>query len=217
MCFSPEASFLSAGLLSAIGAIAIKRTRERRELPMAAIPLLFGLQQAVEGALWLVLPVAPSGSAAHVLTAGFLTFALIIWPTYVPLAAISLEASARRRRLMTLALAAGVVTSAYFVWRMVSLPHLAVIRDMHIVYFSGRPQVAPIALAYLCAVAAPLLLSSRRMIVIFGAIVLVGAPVAYFFYLEAFQSVWCFFAAAASAVLLGHFERSRRRTPALPA
>jgi hypothetical protein len=36
--------------------------------------------------------------------------------------------------------------------------------------------------------------------------------VAYVLYWEAFVSVWCFFAAAASAVILWHFELSRRRS-----
>jgi uncharacterized membrane protein YjjB (DUF3815 family) len=65
-------------------------------------------------------------------------------------------------------------------------------------------------LAYLASVSLPLLMSSRRTLVMLGAIVLVGALVAYGFYLEAFQSVWCFFAAAASVVILAHFEWLRR-------
>jgi hypothetical protein len=40
--------------------------------------------------------------------------------------------------------------------------------------------------------------------------VLAGSALAYVFYWEAFVSVWCFFAAAASVVILLHFERSRR-------
>ncbi len=44
---------------------------------------------------------------------------------------------------------------------------------------------------------------------------LIGSLVAYIFYWEAFQSVWCYFAAAGSLVILGHFEWSRRRRPAL--
>jgi hypothetical protein len=36
--------------------------------------------------------------------------------------------------------------------------------------------------------------------------------VAYVAYMNAFQSVWCFFAAAASVAIIGHFEVVRRRT-----
>jgi uncharacterized membrane protein len=57
-----------------------------------------------------------------------------------------------------------------------------------------------------------LIASSRRAIIVLGAIILVGSVVAYAFYWEAFMSVWCFFAAAASVVILGHFEWARRRS-----
>jgi hypothetical protein len=55
------------------------------------------------------------------------------------------------------------------------------------------------------AIGLPLLMSSQRTVVVLGAIV-----VAYALYWEAFVSVWCFFAAAASVAILCHFEWSRR-------
>jgi hypothetical protein len=53
-------------------------------------------------------------------------------------------------------------------------------------------------------------LTSQRTVVVLGAIVLAGLVVAYAFYSEAFISVWCFFAAAASVAILCHFEWLRR-------
>jgi hypothetical protein len=45
----------------------------------------------------------------------------------------------------------------------------------------------------------------------------VGSVISYVFYWEAFSSVWCFFAAAASAVIVFHFERVRLlRRAAIP-
>ena len=211
MCFSPEASFFAAGLTASIGLVAMARVRHPRELPLAATPLLFAAQQAIEGFLWLTLPGAPHGAAASGLTLAYLVFALAVWPTFAPLAALTLETDAKRRRLMSFWLAVGLATSAYFLRGLLAHPTVAVIRDDHIVYFGGRLHVTVMSVAYLAAVTAPLLLSSRRTVVAFGAIVLVGCPVAYAFYLEAFQSVWCFFAAAASAVILCHFEWARWR------
>jgi hypothetical protein len=68
-----------------------------------------------------------------------------------------------------------------------------------------------LALAYLAATCLPPILSTWRTVATLGLIVLVGCVVAYEVYWEAFASVWCFFAAAASAVILGHFEQSRWR------
>ncbi|WP_420871212.1 DUF6629 family protein [Mesorhizobium jarvisii] len=55
--------------------------------------------------------------------------------------------------------------------------------------------------------ALPLMLSTQRMVVALGGIVLVGLVVAYALYWEAFVSVWCFFAAAASIMIVLHFKR----------
>jgi hypothetical protein len=61
MCFSAAASFVTAGVTGAIGAVALTRVNEPRELPLAATPILFALQQSIEGLLWLNLPIAPGG------------------------------------------------------------------------------------------------------------------------------------------------------------
>ncbi|RRJ46375.1 hypothetical protein EIM03_29860 [Pseudomonas aeruginosa] len=56
MCFSAPASFTAAAVLLGLGTVTMRRARSRRELPYAAIPLLFGVQQLLEGMLWLTFP-----------------------------------------------------------------------------------------------------------------------------------------------------------------
>jgi hypothetical protein len=53
MCFSASASFIAGGSLSAVGVATLKQTKARTELPLAMIPLLFGVQQLTEGVIWL--------------------------------------------------------------------------------------------------------------------------------------------------------------------
>jgi hypothetical protein len=103
-----------------------------------------------------------------------------------------------------------VAVSSYLLWGLATLSHGAAILDNHIVYFTEQRQPDAVAMAYLASTALPLVLSSWRVVTILGVIVLVGAVNAYVLYWEAFVSVWCFFAAAASGVILFHFERSRR-------
>jgi hypothetical protein len=71
-----------------MGAVAISRTRSGREIPLAAFPLLFGIQQLVEGALWLRLESQITDWTTSVLAHGFLTFAEIVWPILVPISAL---------------------------------------------------------------------------------------------------------------------------------
>ena len=52
MCFSANASFAAGALLLGISAFTIRAARTPAEQPLAAIPLLFGLQQLCEGAIW---------------------------------------------------------------------------------------------------------------------------------------------------------------------
>lgn len=169
MCFSAAASFTTAALTGAVGIVCLARARDPLQWPLAAIPLFFALQQGMEGALWLTLPVAADASISTGLTLLYLLFAQTFWPVYTPIATACTEPDDRRRRLMLV-----------------------------------------------CA-GLPLLLSSHKVVVWLGAVVLVGCVTANLFYWAAFASVWCFFAAVASAMLLFHFEQARQRlNPALP-
>ena len=53
MCFSATASFSAGVVLLGLGTLTLKSARGRRELPLAAIPLLFAIQQLTEGVIWL--------------------------------------------------------------------------------------------------------------------------------------------------------------------
>ena len=54
MCLSAEASYMAAAVLVPAGAVAMQRAYRRtpRYLPLATLPLLFGLQQLSEGLVW---------------------------------------------------------------------------------------------------------------------------------------------------------------------
>ena len=110
---------------------------------------------------------------------------------------------------MTICAAIGAGVAAYCLWSIVTYPHEAIIREGQIVY-SGEPS-PPIAIGMLYFVATSLtpLLSSHRAVVVLGIIVLAGSLFAYLMYWQAFASVWCFFAAAGSVVILVHFDRVR--------
>ena len=210
MCFSAPASFAAAAVTGGIGIGCFARAQGRSELPLAAMPLWFSLQQFVEGLLWLTLPVAPQSPDATVLTIAFLLFAVVLWPVYVPLAALLVEPDGRRRALMWVLAGAGAVIAAYFAGALASEDHRASILGGHIFYEAPRPSPPWVAVTYMIATCVPLLASSRRALNVLGMIVSAGALLSYAFYWQVFTSVWCFFAAAASVVLYHHFAREAR-------
>lgn len=217
MCFSPLASFTTAAVTGAIGLAALGRASHPREYPLAATPLLFAVQQLVEGLLWLNLPYGSGSEAAAALSLTYLVFALAFWPVFTPVAAWLVEPDRARRRLMAPCLVLGAALSAYLSYRLLSGPHAAIIHGGHIIYATRLGDGLAVGLAYVAAVSMALMLSSLRTVAALGGLVMVGSAVAYFAYWEAFLSVWCLFAGAASVVILWHFERARRARPAVAA
>ena len=126
MCFSAPASFTAAAVLLGLGTVTMRRARSRRELPYAAIPLLFGVQQLLEGMLWLTFPDrAPLLNVA--LTHLYSFFSHVLWPIYVPLAALALESVRWRRRVLVAIAVAGALVGLYLLAMLVKLPITAVV------------------------------------------------------------------------------------------
>ena len=107
MCFSATASFSAGALLIGIGALTLKSAKHRRELPFAAIPLLFAIQQLSEGVIWLTFRYeAPLLNA--VMTHLYSFFSHVLWPIYVPVAVLLIEPPGRRRQVLLTFVAAGI-------------------------------------------------------------------------------------------------------------
>jgi hypothetical protein len=183
------------------------------------MPLFFAAQQTIEGFLWLSLPASPGGGASLLLTQLFLHFALVFWPVFAPLTALLVEPDPRRRQWIGGCLIFGIVVGVYFLWSLHASPQTASIEGGHIVY-SGDPGL-PLGIRLLYPVATCIgpALSSLRAVRLLAAILIAASLVAYLAYWQAFTSVWCFFAAAASGVILFQFEQARqqRRLAALRA
>jgi hypothetical protein len=208
MCFSATASFVAGSTLVAAGAAVLPRTRNRAELPYAAIPLLFGLQQLVEGVIWLTFRLdAPILNPAS--TFAYSLFSHVLWPMYVPFAALAIEPRASRRRWMLAFAAAGSAAGLYLFVNMLRFPIEARAIGGHIEYASPHFYRLLVMAGYLAGTCLSLLFSSRRYVALFGAAALASFLVSYLFYTRWLISVWCFFAAALSLLVLLHFARGR--------
>lgn len=94
----------------AIGVDTVRHRRRRRELPLAAIPLLLGAHQLTESLVWWGVEDRLPHEIGHIATWAYLLFAFCVLPLLVPVAVMAIEPTRGRRWLMApfLAIGAGV-------------------------------------------------------------------------------------------------------------
>jgi Family of unknown function (DUF6629) len=213
MCFSAMASFSAAAVIGGVGVATMRQAISKhnsRLLPLAAFPLMFSLQQMVEGLLWLELDEPEPGALRGVLVHAFQGYAEVFWPAFAPLAAWLIEPDRLRRGLIALCLAVGVALSIYLLVMMIAHPYEAFAAGGHIVYRNDHRYPVGIEAPYVVATTISLLLSSHQGVRLPALVILIGFGVAYLSFHQAYISVWCFFAALASVLVYLHV----RATPA---
>ncbi|MDT3706194.1 MAG: DUF6629 family protein [Thiobacillus sp.] len=208
MCFSATVSFSAGAFLLGIGTLTLKSARRPRELPFAAIPLLFAIQQLSEGVIWLTFRYeAPQLNA--VMTHVYSFFSHVLWPVYVPVAVLLIEPPGWRRRALLAFVAAGVAVGGYLLYVLVTYPIVSRPIGQHIEYVSPHFFAAAAMTLYLMSTTLSPFLSTHRTVKVFGVLALLSFAAAYFFYTTWFISVWCFFAALLSTVVYLHFVLRR--------
>ncbi|MEK7067340.1 MAG: DUF6629 family protein [Patescibacteria group bacterium] len=202
MCFSASASFAAGGVLTAIGTATIKNAKTKAELPFASVPLLFGIQQAVEGVIWISFGL-PALNA--VMTYAYLMFAYVFWPIFFPISVLLLETNPVRKKFLRIFSLIGFVVGAYLLFFLFTDPGKAHIVNQSIAYdYQHLYKMLPLAL-YLLATCGSGCISSYRIINIFSVMLLASFFIAGWFFYATFVSVWCFFAAVLSFIVYAHF------------
>lgn len=212
MCFSASASFIAGAALSAVGVATLRMSSRPAEIPFALIPLLFGIQQIIEGMIWLSFQSGPVFGNST-LTLVYSLFSHVLWPMFVPLAVGLLEGVAWRRKALAVCQVAGVVVGLYLLYFIVRFPVTSAVLGRHIVYESPHFYILPFMALYLVATCGSSLLSSNRFIQWFGALSLLTFAAAYAIHIATVVSVWCFFAAILSFMVYLYF-RDAPRDPA---
>ena len=208
MCFSATASFSAGALLLGIGVLTLKLASRPREWPIAAIPLLFAVQQLSEGVIWLTFS-REAPQLNSVMTHVYSFFSHVLWPAYVPLAVWLIEPPGRRRQVLAVFAAAGFALAAYLLYILVVFGVVSRPTGQHVEYDSPYFYAALTMTLYLLSTTTSPLVSTHRVVKAFGALALLAFGAAYYFYAQWFISVWCLFAALLSAVIYLHFALPR--------
>jgi len=197
-----------------LGALAIRQTHRRRRpelLPLALMPVLFGLQQAIEGLVWLALEAEWTQAGLRPLALGYLFFAFFLWPSWLPWVALTLSrgrlGSWRRNLLRALTLGGVLLGLALWLPLLLEPARLSTVVQGHSIVYNARLLLSGDAgnlgrVLYLLLILLPLLLlpSPRLWLFSFGLLAagLLADRVAH----HAFTSVWCYFSALLSSWIL---------------
>jgi hypothetical protein len=204
MCFSASASFGAGVILSVIGIASIKKVQTSSQLFFASIPLIFAVQQIMEGFLWLALANSNYFSLQKFTTYVFLFFAQVVWPFWVPFAILKLEIKEKRKKIDYILVSVGVLVASYLAFCLYFFNVDAKILGNHITYQQDYPDSINhyFGFLYIIATIAPSFFSRIRHMKVFGVAVLISYIISKIFYIDYIVSVWCFFASIVSITIL---------------
>lgn len=198
MCFSESASFSASGLLAIMSIFSLKAARKLpKYLPLALIPLFFALQQFSEGLQWHFFNAGtPSTYAKFV----YSFFAFAWWPFWIPFALYFAEEEATRKTAFGVLALLGLILAGNNFYHVINHPVQAAVVEKSIQYTTGISVNTVWPYFFLTII--PWFLSSLKGTTILGIIVAISAFAASYFYYDAFTSVWCFFSALFSALVI---------------
>lgn len=203
MCFSATASFTTGTILLFTWIVTLYQVKHKSSIPFASIPLIFGIQQIIEGLVW----ISFNSFFFHSIVVNMFVFiAYVFWPIYVPITILLIEKEKVRKKILWFISVLWTMVGIYifihilYAWISSSIISHSICYQVPITY----PFVS--FSLYFFSVCLWIIVSSSQKIRIFGTFVLVSFFIAYSFYPETSFSVWCFFSAAFSIIIYIHMK-----------
>ncbi|WP_371502204.1 hypothetical protein OG871_34450 [Kitasatospora sp. NBC_00374] len=200
MCWSAEADAVTGGVVAALGVVCLTQVRRMWQLPLAALPLILGVHQLIEAAVWLGAQGRIDPSAAGAARLAWAVIALPLLPLLVPFGVWC--ASRRRTALQAALLGLGAAVAVVLAVPVARGPVTAEVHGHALGYSIGVPGAAVLLTGYLLATVGSLLASGDRVLRLLGALVGAGAVVCAAVWRLAFVSTWCALAAVCAVLLL---------------
>ena len=202
MCFSATASFaVGAGLLGP-GYVSIKRTQSPGMLLFACTPLVFTFHQIAEGVLWLSLRHPHFASWYKPALYGYSFISQPIWPIWAPITMWLMETDQRRKKILFYFLLLGIASSLYMFYCLITYNISAVAENGHIRYYRDFPHLDIMRPVNFVTIAVTPFLSTLRYTKLLAAAMMGSLILTYIFYTDYLISVWCFFAAILSLLVI---------------
>lgn len=204
MCFSASASFTAGAVLSVIGIASVKKAKKPSEIPFASIPIVFAFQQITEGFVWLSLTNPDYAFMEGFSTYAFIFFAQAVWPFWVPFSILIFAKNEGSNYIGKTLVGLGAILASTLAYYLFTYPVEAEILGYHISYNEDYPEKYLLlgGILYVIVTIGPPFISSAKRMWILGAAILASYIITQIFYTEYIVSVWCYFAAVLSALVL---------------
>lgn len=201
MCWSASADLAVGGIVALVGVAALAGVRHPRQLLLAALPLLLGVHQLIEAAVWWGWEGHLGPTASGVARTLWVLIAYPLLPALVPLAVLLVVEPARRRVVLVFLLV-GLAVSGWLAVSMLSGPITSAAAGHAMHYSVGVPHAFAVGTAYLFATCGSLVASGSPGLRLLGAVSAVGAVLCLVVWVGAFVSTWCALAAVCSVLVL---------------
>jgi hypothetical protein len=212
MCFSASASFAVGVALIGPGIYAVKRTESSGMLAFACTPLVLSFHQIAEGFLWLSLTNSDFASWYNPALYGYSFISQPFWPIWVPLIMWLIETDKRRKNVLYYFLLLGGATSLYIFYCLITYGVSAVAENGHIRYYLHFPNLNVLRLVKFVTIAVTPFLSTLRHAKLLASAMMASLILTYIFYTDYLISVWCFFGAILSLLVILVVISSSKRT-----
>ncbi|WP_027420822.1 DUF6629 family protein [Crocinitomix catalasitica] len=204
MCFSTEASFAAAAVITTSGIIAYKKAGNNDIRFIAIFPIFFGFHQFIEGWVWLASLYYSFAGLLEVSTYGFIIFAWIIWPVVIPVTLWRVEHQPKRKKILFWMTMLGCAVTLVLSFFLLTKEITAEIVDHSIIYDYGGHTASSSWFRgiYVLIVTLPNLISSRGKMWMLFVMNMITYSISRVYFNEHVVSVWCFFAAISSIIIL---------------
>jgi len=173
----------------------------------AAIPLFFSVQQLSEGMLWLAIKQPDLAGWQSFFTYTFLVFAMVVWPLWIPLSVRLLEKNTERKKILNSLTAIGCGVAVVVFCILLIYPVEVIPMHHHLHYSFNFPAqiknlISFFSLLYIMATIVAPFVSGIKQMKWLGVSFFASYLFAIIYYNGFVVSVWCYFAALLSFVVL---------------
>lgn len=217
MCFSASTSFIASVVLGSVGVVALKKAKSSSMKIFALTPMLFAIQQFAEGVVWVTLSNPEGEFAAMWLSKAvyaFLVFAWVVWPVFIPFFMMKLEQNSYRKKILKGILGIGIGVAAILIYILSNYNMTAQVDGYHIRYNLDFQfdWVWVFAIFYLIPTVFSTLISSVKKMWYLGVINIASYVFTKIFFAGYVISIWCFFGAVSSLVVLAIILEAQKKT-----